>query len=817
MLKNYFKTAWRSLLKNRGLSAINIGGLAIGIASALMLLSYVTFEFSYDSFHANKKDLYRVNLSLYENNKLAFQSAENYSALAPVLKREFPEVLDAARLYNMGYKNNCVFTYNNHSFRETQFLYADPSFLKMFSYSFLKGDAVTALAQPYSAVISSSLSKKLFGNENPVGKLIKMDDDDRNAELCTITGVYTDVPVNAHLQFNILISYSTLHHRSNGRGIERFENNWDRKDFYTYVLLRPGTDMRTVESKLPTLISKYAPNEKSQNKRSVLSLQPLSKIHLTSGWIDEPGSTESEKAISFLITIAFFIITIAWVNYINMATAGSANRAKEIGVRKVLGSRKPELIKQFLVESFVVNSIAAIIAVLLVGFTRPLLEKFFHIEFNLSGLTHVSFGWMFIGFLVLGTLLSGLYPAFVLSSFKPVSVLKGKIKAKGGSLILRKSLVVFQFSLSIFMIIGTIVVYQQVHYMLNQGLGMNINHVLVLDRPGKWDTARKMHNTYVTRFKESLSGNPAIECIGMSDELPGKEIRYPSTYTFKGSFNPVSVPINTISIDENFFKALEFHFLAGRNFSQQFKTDNNGLVLTASAARLFGFKNVCEAVGKQVEMDNTNYSIVGIVNDYHQLSLQKEAEPIVFQFDASDAREFEYYLIKPNANSIAQAIETTKTAWNGAFKDNPFSFTFLDDYFNRQYQNIVQFESLFAVFALIAIIIACIGLFALIAFMIQQRIKEIGIRKVLGANMQNIITLLSKDFLRLVLIANLFAWPLGWLLMNNWLNDFAYRVQIQFTVFIVSSLSAVIIAMVTISVQAIKAAMANPVKSLRTE
>jgi putative ABC transport system permease protein len=326
-----------------------------------------------------------------------------------------------------------------------------------------------------------------------------------------------------------------------------------------------------------------------------------------------------------------------------------------------------------------------------------------------------------------------------------------------------------------------------------------------------------MHNTYVTRFKDLISSNPAIESIGMSDELPGKEIRYPGTYTYNGITHTASFPINTIGIDDNFLQALQFHFLAGRNFSQQFKTDNNALVMTASAARLFGFNDMREAVGKQLAMGNENYTIVGVVSDYHQLSLQKEAEPIIFQFDAADAREFEYYLIKPKADNIVKAIDDAKDAWNESFKDNPFSFTFLDDDYNLQYKNIRQFELLFAVFALIAIIIACIGLFAMLAFMIQQRVKEIGIRKVLGANRQSIVRLLSKDFLKLIAMANLFAWPLGWLMMNNWLKDFAYRVHIHLGVFIASSLVAGIIAMTTISIQAIKAARENPVNSLRGE
>ena len=418
MFKNYFKIAWRNLTKNKTFSVINIGGLAIGIASALLLLSYVSFQFSYDNFHAKGRNIYRLNLDFYQNNKLVFQSAENYSALGPALKRDYPEVIDVARLYNMGYKNNCVFTYNNSYFRETKFLYADASFLTMFSFPFSQGDPGSALSQPYTAVISESTSDKIFGNQNAIGKFIKMDDDDRNSELCKITGVFKDVPENSHIKFNILISYTTLYHR--GDGIKRFENTWDRKDFYTYVLLRPGTDPKLFQAKFPSFISRHIPGEKLNYKESKLVLQPLEKIHLTSNLVDEPEPTSNEKAIAFLVIIAIFIITIAWVNYINLSTAGSLNRAKEVGIRKVLGSQRRQLIKQFLAESFSINMVSFGMAIILIYSLQPLLDKFFHVDFSLSSLFTNGFGLIFIGFMVLGSFFSGLYPAFVLSSFKPI-------------------------------------------------------------------------------------------------------------------------------------------------------------------------------------------------------------------------------------------------------------------------------------------------------------------------------------------------------------------------------------------------------------
>ena len=814
MLKNYFKTAWRNLWKHKLFSVINISGLTIGIASSLLLLSYVSFQFSYDDFNLNEKNIYRVNLDLYQNNQLLFRSAENYSGLGPALKHDFPQVVAQARLYNMGYKNNCVFTCNNNHFRETKFLYADSSFLTMFSFPFIRGDANSALSQPYSAIISASEAKKFFGDVDPVGKFIQMNDDDRNSELCKITGVFKDVPENSHIKFNILISYSTLDRRRNG--LSRYENAWDYKDFYTYVQLRPGTNPKLFEENFPAFINKHIPAEKSKVTESKLTLQPLTEIHLTSGLIDEPEPTGNEKAVSLLIIVAIFIITIAWVNYVNLSTVASVNRAKEIGIRKVLGSKRQQLIKQFLTESFSINIISFIVAIALVKILQPLLNHLLHVDFSLSDLLTNKYGLIFTGFMIAGTFFSGLYPAFVLSSFKPVSILKGKIKASKNGRALRQSLVIFQFSLSILLIIGTFVVYQQVHYMLNQDLGIKPAQVLVLDRPGHWDTARSMHNSYVERFKEILTRNPEIEAVGMSDEIPGKEIRYPSEYTVNSSaLNPIA--INTVSIDANYFHTLGMNFLAGRNFSQQYKTDENGLVLTQAAIKTLGFKQPRDAIGADVLSDNAHYTIIGVISDFHQMSLEKKLEPMAFQFNNSDAREFEYYLVKIKTGNIPRALADTRQAWDASFKDNPFSFSFLDEFFDKQYKDQIQFGLLFGAFSIIAIAIACTGLFALVAFMTQQRTKEIGVRKILGASVKDVTFLLTKDFVKLILIANLVAWPLGWLVMNNWLKDFAYRIHISVLVFLIAGLTALIIAMATISFQAIKAAIANPVKSLRTE
>ncbi|HEY4338130.1 MAG TPA: ABC transporter permease [Puia sp.] len=818
MLRNYIRIAWRNLLRNKAISAINVGGLSLGIASSILLLTYVSFQRSYDGFNKEKQDLYRVNLDVFQSERLAIHSAENYAAVGPALKKEFPEIADQARLYNLGYKNNCVFSYQNNFFKETKWLYADPQFLKMFTIPFVTGDPHTALAEPFSAIVSASTAKKLFGPngaEQAIGRQIQMTDDDRNSELSTITGVFQDIPDNSHLKFNILLSWRTLDARRGG-GLDRFEKAWDRKDFYTYLQLRPGADPAALQARLPEFIKRHLPSEAKIQQQSRMTLQSLGSIHFTSGLQDEPEPTVNGKAMYFLTLIAFFIIVIAWVNYINLTTANSVYRAKEIGIRKVLGSTRAALVKQFLAESIALNALGAGIAAAAIYLTRPLLHDFFSINVPLSLLGTSTYGAIFLAFLGAGTFLSGLYPALVLSAFRPALVLKGKLASTTKGLALRRGLVVFQFTLSVLLIIGTVIVYQQVHFMLSQPLGIKVDQVMVLDRPGRWDTARSTHNSLVQRFRDAALRDPGVSGVAMSDEKPGKEIRGPSPFSTIDATKPVSVPINTTLIDDNYISTLGMTLLAGRNFSRQQETDKRALVLSASSASLLGFAKPIDAVDKPIRVDGDPYTVIGVVNDFHQLSLQTRETPAAFVY-VTDLREYEYYYVRLKPAGITQTIDRIRSVWTNSFRDNPFEYTFLDETFNTQYKSELRFGVIFGTFSVLAIGIACIGLIGLVAFTIRQRTKEIGVRKVLGANAKNILFLLAKDFIGLIAIANAIAWPLGWGIMNSWLKDFAYRIDIQWWVFAGSGIFALVIALAAIGVQAFKAALSNPITSLRTE
>jgi putative ABC transport system permease protein len=818
MLRNYIRIAWRNLARYKGISAINIGGLSLGIASSILLLTYVSFQRSYDGFNKEKQNLYRVNLDVFQSERLAIHTAENYVAVGPTLKKDFPEVADEARLYNLGYKNNCVFSYKDNFFKETKWLYAEASFLKMFTIPFVTGDPNTALNGPNNAIVSASTAKKLFGpngEKQAIGHQIQMTDDDRNSELFVITGVFQDIPDNSHLKFNILVSWRTLDARR-GNALDRFENNWDRKDFYTYIQLRPGADPAALQARLPGFIKRHIPSEADRHQESRMALQPLTSIHFTSGLQDEPEPTVNGKAMNFLALIAFFIIVIAWVNYINLTTANSVYRAKEIGIRKVLGSTRIALVKQFLAESIALNTLSAGLAAAAIYLTRPLLHDFFSIRLPLSLLFTNAYGGVFIAFLLAGTFLSGLYPALVLSAFRPVLVLKGKLASSAKGLILRRGLVVFQFTLSVLLIIGTVIVYQQVNFMLHQPLGIKVDQVLVLDRPGRWDTARSTHNGLVQRFRDAALKDPGVEGVAMSDEKPGKEIRWPNTFSTLDATHPVTVPINTPLIDENYISTMGMTLLAGRNFSKEQKTDKQAIVLSASSASLLGFAKPADAVDKAIHVDGDTYTIIGVVNDYHQLSLQTREKPAAFAY-TTDLREYEYYYVRLKAAAIPQTIDHIRSAWTNSFRDNPFEYTFLDETFNSQYKSELRFGIIFGAFSVLAIGIACIGLIGLVAFTVRQRTKEIGVRKVLGANTKNILTLLAKDFIGLIAIANAIAWPIGWLISDSWLKDFAYRIPIHWWVFVGSGVIALTIALAAIAAQAIKAALANPIRSLRTE
>jgi putative ABC transport system permease protein len=823
MISNLLLTAWRSLTKNKFFSTLHILGLAIGMAVFLLIAQYVHFERSYESFLPHADNIYRVALDIKVNNEPVMTTAENYPGVALAVKKDIPEVTGVARLYNLGYKNNSIITYQDAqpapiAFKHRRFLFADSTFLPMMGYPMVAGDAKTALAEPFTVVVSEKYAKMYFGNDDPLGKMLLLNDDDGANELAKVTGVFKDLPENTHMKFDVLYSYETLYARGDwARG--RYDQAWWRKDMYTFVSLRPGTDPKAVEAKFPGMIGQYKPDNKQRNQAETLFLQPLKSIHLTSNLADEPEINGDEKIVNFLSMIAIFVIVIAWINYVNLSTAKAMERAKEVGVRKVMGAFKSQLIRQFLVESALVNLCSVVIAMLIVAAVLPYFNGMAGLSLTVEYLLKSWYLGLAALLWIVGTLLSGFYPAIVLSSFKPVSVLKGKLRNSFGGQILRKSLVVFQFMASVALIAGTFIVYNQLKFMMSKDLGMNIDQVLVVERPGIEPKSEEAAVTAIDMFRNEVKKSSSVVAITSSATVPGKQREYKAQAKKYGSPDDQQTTLRFNSMDYEFLDVFKMKLLAGRMFDEKHPIDSDtAVILSESAVKLLGFASPQDAVGQNISFVQFKWSplVVGVVNDYHQVSLKKMIDPAVFRCEIYGG---ELYSIRLNSTSgdLSGAVDHVRKSWDMAFPGSPFDYYFLDDFFNRQYENERKFGKLFTTFSILAVIVSCIGLFGLSAYTATQRTKEIGIRKALGSTENGIFLLLSQEYLKLVGLSILIASPLIWWVMNNWIQTFPYRTTISPFVFVMSGLMVLLVALITVSYQTVKASRTNPVESLRYE
>jgi putative ABC transport system permease protein len=801
MIKNYLKTALRNLLKHKVFSSINILGLAIGIAACLLIVQYVRFEWSYDDFHTRGERIYRMQLDRYNEGKISTQWAAGAAGIGNFAKNNLPEVEAFAKLNQAG----GVFSYNENKFREKRVFYANDDFLKIFSYKLIDGKAAGALSEPNTAVITRSVARKLFGNENPIGKTISRN---KNADF-KITAIAEDMPENTHLKFDILLSFITRIQRS--PDIET-NMNWD--GFFTYLLLKPGTDAKLVEKKLAALINKtYEQEFKAGNVGMIFHFQSLKDIHLYSNYMLEAEPNGNGSSVKFLLIIALFIIVIAWINYINLSTAKSIERAKEVGIRKVMGSYRSQLIGQFMMESILTNLFAVLLGFIIVIVSLPIFGTLTGKEISFS-LLKDSFFWMgLIGLFLAGTFLSGLYPAFVLSSFRPILVLKGKlVKTRHGAL-LRQSLVVLQFAASVALIIGTFSVYRQLSFMRKQELGVNIDQTLVLTGPNVADS------TYLNRlssFKTELLRNPSVISVSASTEVPGNKVGWNAGgIGLVGGDPKATNQYRVIGIDYDFLNTFGLKVLKGRNFSQEYSTDPDAVLFNQTAVKLLGFNKPEEALNKRIEFWGHQYTIIGIVSDHHQESLKTAYDAHIFRL-IPDSRN--YYSVKIKAGADwSNIVKMTESKYNQIFAGNPFDYFFLNDYFDKQYQADKMFGRTFGVFAILAIFVSCLGLFGLASFVTTQRTKEIGIRKISGAATSSIVVLLTRDFLKPVLMSFVIAIPVTWYLLNKWLENYAFKMSVSPWIFILPAFLIIFIAIFTVSLQTVQAASANPVKSLRTE
>jgi putative ABC transport system permease protein len=812
MFGHHWKLALRNLFKKKGHALLNLLGLGIAIACCLLIFQYVAYERSFDSYPSGADRIVRLRLDSYQQGQLAWQSATVYPAIGPNLKKDFPEVLRFCRIYDADLLLSNE--EKNVRFREPKGYYADPAFLSMFRVEFLRGDPNRVLDAPYRIVLSETAAKKYFGNEDPIGKRLAVDANP--ADNLEVTGVFRDYPANSHLILNHLVSYSTMaaEQLRQGDSSNATETSFGWYDFYTYLELRPGTDWKKLEARLPAFADKYI-NSREWNKqhevRACLHLIPLRDIHLYSNANQEAEVNGDGKAVGFLYLVAFLIVAIAWVNYSNLATARSLERAREVGVRKVVGALRRDLVAQFLLESLLLNLMALVIAIL----AAWLLVRPFNELIGSQAGAQLRLPWTYaLGFLaifVTGSFLSGLYPAVILSGYRPVTVLKGLFKNSVKGQVMRKSLIIGQFATSVVLIAGTLTIYLQVRYMQNQELGVSIKQTLVLQ--GAATPNDSLYGLAFQPFKAELLGQRGIQSVTASSNVMGQEIYWTNGVSRADPRYHFESTLYILGIDYDFLDAYGLKTVAGRNFSTSFATDRHAALINELALPMLGFRNAAEAIGEKIIRDDT-LTIIGVVVNYHHQGLKNAIEPMLFIL-RPDTRN--YYSLKISSTDIQRSVAEVQTTWKNFFPRDPFQYFFLDDSFNSQYQADTRFGSVFGLFAFIGILISCFGLLGLSSYSVWQRTKEIGVRKILGASVQQLVLLLSREFLILVLVSQLLAIPVCWWVMHAWLMDFAYRIRMPWPVFVVAGFLAICIAELTVGIQALKASVANPVNSLRTE
>jgi putative ABC transport system permease protein len=796
MLKNYLKTALRNFGKHKVYTAINVLGLTVGLAFFILIGLYARSELGYDRFHENKDRIYRVE------QVLAHESGTETTAGCPtplsgVLQAELPEVEAVTRVIFYG-----TWTYttpDGRKFSEKRTFAVDPEFLGMFSFGLVSGDVKTALAEPYSIVITEAQARKIFADKDPVGQVIKLGRQD-----VKITGVIRDVPAASHLQFDTLLSVATVTAQNGPQTFTRWWDNW----VPVYVMLRPGSAFGAANEKIRFLLKKF----QGQESHNELYLRPLTRIHLYANVSHELGITGSIKNIRIFGAVSILVLALACINFMNLATARGMDRAREVALRKTVGAPRSSLVKQFFGESTITVVFAMLLALAVVWVVLPKFNPIVNRQLKLNLFQDAGFAALLGGLMVVVSLASGLYPAVVLSSFSPIGILRGLKSGGAGSTIFRKALVVFQFAISIALIIGAIIILQQNRFLLHKDLGYSTDQVLYLDMGGPASSLQA--------FRQELLRNPNILNVGFSDYLPHSSTNW-CYVSWEGAGPQEYMKMNVNYVDENFLRTYGMTIVEGRDFSEGMRTgSDNVVILNEAAARKIGWR---EPVGRRLRY-NVDYrfrnvggaTVVGVVKDFHFLSLHHTVGPIMLRLLPRAEGGFNAS-VKVAPDNIERSIASIQKAFQSFFPDRTFSYQFLDEDFQQMYLEERKAGRVVTGLALMAILIACLGLFGLSSYMTKQRIREIGIRKVMGASSANISWLLSWQFVRLVVLANLVAWPAAYFTVEGWLRNFPYRVKLQGLVFVLSGCLAVVIAVATVGVQAFRAARVNPALSLRNE
>ncbi|WP_281988616.1 ABC transporter permease [Aquimarina aggregata] len=793
MFKNYIKIALRNLWRRRGFSLINISGLAIGLTAGFLILLYVNFELSYDRFHTKSDNIYRVVADLKTPSD-HLQLSQPAWAVAPHLEEQFSEIESAVRILNM----NMLVRNDEIKFKESNAIAADPAFFEVFDFKLLQGDLNTVIKEPYSIVLSKTTAHKYFGDENPIGQSLKITED---GYITKITGVMEDIPENSHIRADMVLSLTTFTEDLD----KELNTAWGNYDPAAYILVNSNVKKEQLEPKFEGFLERNCGEEMREFQMfATLFLEPFEDVYLHS---TRGGKGDGNINNIYIFSIvALFILLIASINFINLTTARSVERAKEVGVRKVIGAEKGQLALQFVGESIIISIIAFIVSIVLSVVFLPL--------FNAAAGKIISSGVFSSGINILILfsislsigILAGLYPAFVLSSFRPVSVLKGNFSTGTQGTILRKGLVTTQFTISIALIIGTIIIYNQTNFMRNQELGFSKEQLLILET----NASPKQ-----LAFQNAIEKLPGVKSTSLGSSVPGggNSNAYSEIENKAGELQAANLAL--YFVDYDYISQFELELAAGRGFSKEFATDSTeAMVINEETAKIMGYSNPEEAIGAKFKQWGREGQVIGVIKDFHFRSLQQNISPMTMRIE-SDRNDL--IAVKIAGQNIKQTIASIESQWSSILPTEPFDYYFLDEFFDEQYRTEERFGDLFLNFAILAILISCLGLLGLAAYSTLQRKREIGVRKVLGASVTEVVRLLSKDFLKLVVIAFLIASPIAWFIMDYWLSDFAYRITIQWWMFGLAGVLAIVIALLTVSFHAIKASVVNPVKSLRTE
>ena len=783
-------------------------GLSIGIAASLLLLRYVAHERSYDTFHTNAKNIYRLQHDTYKAGVLENQSAITYHGAGPEIKATFSDVKNFVRLH----RADGMYNYYKHgveviSYYETKAYYADSSFFEIFDFPLVSGNRKTILRSPTSLAISESAARKYFGAENPIGKTLVLEAWEKGE--FQVEAVFKDVPENSHMKFDFIVSIQNL--LNNGQFRSRA---WYWVNFYTYLQLQDEADPEVLEKKFSTIIDKHLGSHlRKINSEEIFTLQPLTDIHLHSNLFSEMEPNGDFMVVSFLLIISFFILGIAWLNYVNLSIAKAAEKTKEVGIRKVAGSSRGQLIKQFLTESVLLIMVSIVVGMTLFIASSNTLESLADKEITSDVFQQINFWMLSLCIIIIGSFLAGLYPALVISSFDPIKAIKGKFIGSSGAFITRKALVIFQFSAGILLIMATVIVSMQLDFMRKQDLGFDIKQKLVVRAPRIVKSDSYLNS--MDLFKTSAMAHPDVVAITASSDIPGKEIFSTNEYRLVSEPENVRRLTHILAVDEEFIPTYNITLAAGRNFERDRSSDyGEAAIINEAALKQLGFKDGEDVLGQRLLIGNEFNTVIGVIKDFHQRSLKEVTDPIIIVYVPW---RLDYLTFDITSSNTRQTVEAIKASYEEVFPDNAFDYFFLDDTFNKQYQGEERAWKIFMLFSGLAIFVACVGLLGLSSLMSVQRAREVAIRKVHGASVANLTTLLASDFVKLVLTALVIATPISWYVMDVWLQNFAYRVSVPWWAFIFVGMLTVAVALIAVIFPTMRTAFANPANVMKVE